>query len=284
MAIFTNQATLTYNNGVTNSNVVTGEIVEVLSAEKTAVLGTYTTGDTVTYVISIVNSGTAPYTGLTVTDNLGEYPVGTGTAVPLEYIDGSLLYFVNGVLAAAPAADAGAPLVISGVSVPAGGNALLIYKARITDAAPLNAESSITNVAEISGGGLSTPITVTETVTAGDSVELTISKALSPETVVENGQLTYTFVIRNAGNTPAVAADNLTVTDTFDPILDPITVQLDGVTLTEGVDYTYDTETGEFATVEGRITVPAATYSQDPVTGVWTVTPGVAVLRVIGTV
>ena len=36
MAIFTNQATLSYNNTTTTSNIVTGEIVEVLSAAKNA--------------------------------------------------------------------------------------------------------------------------------------------------------------------------------------------------------------------------------------------------------
>jgi hypothetical protein len=39
MATFFNQATLTYRGGATNSNIVTGEIREVLSANKTA---TYT--------------------------------------------------------------------------------------------------------------------------------------------------------------------------------------------------------------------------------------------------
>ena len=34
MATFTNQATLSYNNTTTTSNIVTGEIVEVLSATK----------------------------------------------------------------------------------------------------------------------------------------------------------------------------------------------------------------------------------------------------------
>ena len=42
--------------------------------------------------------------------------------------------------------------------------------------------------------------------------------------------------------------------------------------------------TGEFATVAGQITVPAATYVQDPLTGLWSVQPGVAVLTVTGTV
>jgi len=41
VAIFTNQATLSYNGTTVNSNIVTGNIVEVLSASKTAVGGTY---------------------------------------------------------------------------------------------------------------------------------------------------------------------------------------------------------------------------------------------------
>lgn len=34
MATFTNQATLTYNGGTVNSNIVTGELVQVLTASK----------------------------------------------------------------------------------------------------------------------------------------------------------------------------------------------------------------------------------------------------------
>ena len=64
MATYTNQATLTYNGNIINSNITTGELVEVLSATKTAVVETYTQGQEVTYVINIVNSGTLAYTGL----------------------------------------------------------------------------------------------------------------------------------------------------------------------------------------------------------------------------
>ena len=113
---------------------------------------------------------------------------------------------------------------------------------------------------------------------------MAITKALSPATVVDNGTLTYTFTISNTGNTAAVATDNVIVTDTFDPILTIQSVTLNGETLTEGVDYTYVEATGAFATVAGRITVPAATYTQDPTTGRIIVEPGVAVLTVTGTV
>ncbi len=52
---------------------------------------------------------------------------------------------------------------------------------------------------------------------------------------------------------------------------------------TEGVHYTYDTATGAFATVTGALTVPAATYTQDAATGIYTVDPGVSNLVITGT-
>ena len=284
MATFFNQATLSYTGGVTNSNIVTGEIIEVLSATKTAVGTTYSPDGTVTYIVSIVNSGATAYSGLTVNDDLGAYTVGTTEAVPLEYVNGSLLYYVDGLLQPTPTVSSVDPLVISGITVPADSNALIVYEARVTDEAPLAVGGTITNTVTVNGGGLSAPITAEETVSVEQTPNLTISKALSPSTVVENGELTYTFVIRNSGNTAAVATDDIVVSDTFDPILNPITVQLDGVTLTEGVDYTYNELTGEFATVAGRITVPAATYIQNPETGTVTTVPGTAILRVVGTV
>ena len=63
-----------------------------------------------------------------------------------------------------------------------------------------------------------------------------------------------------------------------------IVVTLDGDTLTEPDNYTYNEATGEFATVASQITVPAATYVQDPTTGAWIVTPGTVTLTVTGTV
>ena len=102
--------------------------------------------------------------------------------------------------------------------------------------------------------------------------------------MTENGRLTYTFVIQNTGSAPAVATDNLVVTDTFNPILSGITVTAGGETWVEGVNYTYDEARGLFATVAGQITVPAATYTRDLATGAVVVNPGVTVLTVTGTV
>ena len=233
MARFTNQAQLRYGNAVTNSNVAVGEILEVLSATKTAVKTTYGQNDTVTYIISIVNSGATAFNGLTLTDDLGAYTFGTGTVTPLTYIPGTINYYINGTLQTAPTVEAGPPLTVSGISVPANGNATIIYETAVNEFAPFATGSDVVNTARITGGGI-TPITISETIAAESTPILNITKSVSPWTAPTN--------------------------------------------------YTYNETTGLFATAAGQITVPAATFTQDPETGAWVTTPGVSTLVVTGTI
>lgn len=284
MATFTNQATLTYNGTTTASNVVTGEILEVLSVQKNAVVDEYTAGDDITYVISILNTGTTPLTGLTLTDDLGAYTFNTQTLTPLTYLEGSVRYYVNGVLQTVPNVTATAPLTITGLSVPAGGNAMILYEAVPNSYAPRAAGSTITNTATISGTGVTTAVTASETATAAARAALSINKAISPQTVAENGTLTYTFTIQNSGNTAVIATDNAVINDTFNPILSDLTVSLNGTQLTADTDYTYDQTTGQFELTPGKITVPAASYTQDTENGAWITEPGVSILTISGTV
>ena len=284
MAQFTNQAQLTYSGGAVNSNVAVGELLEVLSASKTALGDSYGRGEDITYVISLVNSGNTVLTGVTVSDDLGGYAFDGQTLYPLDYVEGSLRLYADGVLQGAPNVNPGPPLVVSGLNVPAEGSLMLIYRARVTAFAPPGDAGSITNTATVSGSSVGTPITVSETVFPEAEPSLTVTKTVSPVPVTENGQLTYTFLIQNTGSRAAVATDDVTLTDDFDPILRGLTVTLDGVPLSEPGDYTYNETTGRFATLPGRITVPAATFAQDTETGAWVVTPGVTQLVVTGTV
>ncbi len=284
MATFTNQATLTYNGVSTTSNVVSGEITETLAVTKTAVDNTYSANGEMAYVVNIVNSGTTDYTNLTVSDNLGEYTSGALNLVPLTYSAGSMIYLLNGAKQTAPAVAAGPPLSITGITVPAGGNATLLYATKVNEYAPLTEASAIQNTVTVSGGGLVNTLSATANATLSGEPVLNITKAVNPTTVNENGTLTYTFTIENRGNTPADAADSVVLTDNFEPILDITGVTFNGAVWSAPLNYTYDATTGAFATVEGQIVVPAATYTQNAATGAWTVESGVSTLIVTGTI
>ena len=71
MAAFTNQAMLSYNGITTVSNTVTGEIIGALSINKTPLADNYSVDESITYSISLINSGEAAIESLTITDNLG---------------------------------------------------------------------------------------------------------------------------------------------------------------------------------------------------------------------
>lgn len=284
MAAFYNQATLSFNGNTTTSNITQGELLDALKITKTAIADSYNRGDLITYVISITNTSAAAYSDLTLTDNLGGYAVGGTTVYPLEYVSGSVRRYVNGNLTAQPTVTQTAPLTITEISVPANGNAIIAYQARVTAYAQPTAGSTLTNTAALSGTGLAEALSAQAEISAAEQAVLTISKSVSPCVVSANGTLTYTFIIQNTGNTAATTTDSIIVTDTFDPRLSNITVTYNGTTWTERVNYTYNEQTGLFQTNEGQIAVSAATFTQNADTGEWTITPGTAAITVTGTV
>ena len=285
MATFYNQATLSYGGNVVNSSTTEAELLSGLQLTKTPITANYTAGGNVVYATTLNNMGSVAYNGLTVTDNLGAYTLpGGGTAIPLTYVDGSILYYLNGVLHPAPTVETTGNLTIQNIDLPASSIATFIYEVKANSTAPIAAGSTITNTVTTNGGAGVGEITASAVVTVEEEPALTIAKTACPAVLTDNQELTYTMVIQNLGNAPIVATDNVVINDTFTPILSNLTVELNGVALEQGVGYTYDSLTGVFATVAGVVTVPAATYVQSPETGTVNTTPGVTVLTVSGTI
>ncbi len=284
MARFTNQAQLIYNNVAIPSNIAVGEITEVLEVSKTALVGTYVRGDKVTYVISLVNSGDTELTGIQVSDNMGGYQFDGRTLYPMAYVPNSAALFINGVPQGFPTVTPGTPTVFSGFSVPANGNATIVYETQLNDYAPLAPADNITNTATTTGAGLANPAIAQEVINPVADAQLAINKAIDPIPVADGGTLTYTFTISNSGSAPVETADNVTITDTFRPVLSDLNVTFNGTPWVENTDYTYNPATGVFTSLAGNITVPEATFLQDQATGTWSANPGTSTLIIRGTV
>ena len=281
MAVFYNQATLQVGDVTVTSNVVSGEVVCELSMTKTAVNGTYQPGAVITYAVSLINTGAAAYTGLTLTDDLGTYTLESGvTAVPLTYAEGSVLYFQNGMPQPAPQVVSESPLILGGITIPAEGTAMLLYQAVVNEYASPTGE--IVNTISSTGARLTETVSASDTIHAAAAPILSILKSISPASVPENGTVTYTFELQNSGS--QAVEEGAVLSDLFDPILNDPNVTYNGTAWTQGTEYTYAPETGLFTTAAGQITIPAASASQDPDTGVWTLVPGTATLVVTGTI
>lgn len=280
---FTNQASLNYNGVTVQSNVAVGAVEGVLAVGKNTAAQDYRTGDVITYVISIVNNSDAAVTGLAVTDDLGAYIFNTGTVQPLNYTADSVQYYSNGVLQPAPTVSTADGLAFSDIAVPANGSVILVYEAEVNEFAPPEVGGVIENTVTVTGTGVC-DVTATENVAAANGALLNVMKSVTPVPVAENGVLTYVFQMQNTGNAAVTAQDDAVISDTFAPILSDISVTLDGAALAAGTGYTYNETTGEFSTVQGALTIPAAVFTQDPTSGAWDVQPGTATLTVTGTV
>ena len=236
--------------------------------------------------MNIINSGNTDFTNLTVTDNLGKYttedfPTGL---VPLNYIADSVSYYVNGIKQTDPTVSEEEPLIIEGINVPANGNASVIYTVRTNPFAPLGENAQITNTATITGDGIITPVSAEAVVNHSDDANLAISKSLDPAVVPENGTITYTFNIQNYGSKAVATTDDVIFKDTFNPVLNISSVTFNGTSWAINTDYSYSTSSGDFQSLEGKITVPAATYTQDATTGAWAIQPGTSTLVITGTI
>ena len=284
MATFSNVATLSYGGNTVYSNVVTGTLLETVSMTKSVALDIYSTGKRNTFIVSVINAGQTDVADVTLTENLGEYNVGTTPVIPMTYLPGSLLYYLNGVAQPTPTVASESPLTLTGISIPAGGEAIFIYQAEPNQYADGSAGSSITTVVTLTGDGIPGSLEATAILTAADAPILSITKNLSPTTASEAEQIVYTITVQNTGNQAVTAADNVVIGDTLNPTLTGLSVTYNGTAWVEGTQYQYSQTGGEFSTTAGAVTVPAATYTQDSTTGVVTVTPGTAVLVLTGNI
>lgn len=282
-----NFATVSYTSGgITEtkvSNVAEISVESAIGFTKTSLGNSYGDNSTLTYILTVTNSSTSAIAESTVTDNLGTYIYGTLELTPLDYISPAVL-LINGQDVSAQLGvntETQGSLIFTLPTIPAGATANIIYKAQVNDFAPLAIDSSIVNVSTFESSSECADTTASATVSVANAANISIIKQMCPNPVICGDTLTYSIKIYNYGNT---AAENVVLTDDFNPAPSNITVSRDG-TLLLGSDYTYADGTLTVpSSTAASITVPAASFTQDATTGVISITPSVVEYTITGTV
>ena len=287
MATIENFATVSYTSGgVTEtkvSNLAEIGLESAISFTKTTLGETYGEDEVVTYILSMTNTSTSAITNVSITDDLGTFVFGTLELTPLTYAPPALLLIDGQDVSAQLTVDTATAgsLVFSFPTLPAGATANIVYRAAVNEYAPLDVDAGITNTATLTSDSDCADGTASATITAVSAANVSVFKQMSPNPVICGDTVTYTIRIYNYGN---IAAENVVLTDTFNPAPTNITVSRDG-TLLAGNEYSYvDGTLTVPAGTTTAVSVPAATFVRDATTGIVTVTPGMVEYTITGTI
>ena len=287
MATIENFATVSYTSGgVTEtkvSNLAEIGLESAISFTKTTLGETYGEDEVVTYILSMTNTSTSAITNVSITDDLGTFVFGTLELTPLTYAPPALLLIDGQDVSAQLTVDTATAgsLVFSFPTLPAGATANIVYRAAVNEYAPLDVDAGITNTATLTSDSDCADGTASATITAVSAANVSVFKQMSPNPVICGDTVTYTIRIYNYGN---IAAENVVLTDTFNPAPTNITVSRDG-TLLPANEYSYVDGTLTVPTgTTTAVSVPAATFVRDATTGIVTVTPGMVEYTITGTI
>lgn len=285
MATIENFATVSYTSGgVTEtkvSNLAEIGLESAISFAKTTLGDTYSEDSVITYILSITNTSANTVSNIKITDDLGSFVFGTIELTPLGYTAPALLLIDGQDVSSQLTVDdtTAGSLVFSFPTLPAGATANVVYRASVNEFAPLDLNSAIVNTATLTSDSDCADGSASATVTAASAANVSVFKQMAPNPVVCGDVVTYTIRIYNYGNIPA---EDVVLTDTFNPAPDTITVSKDGVVL-GGSEYSY--VGGTLTTPVGTgtpVSVPAATFTRDSETGILNVTPGVVEYVITG--
>lgn len=283
-----NTASLTFEygsqKGFVSSNVAVTTLQEILTVSQSSLGDSYFQNSDIPFIVNINNNNTEKIKNVKVQSNLGSYSLGQGICdtsfTPLSYIGPSALYIGGTFHSNIEPKVYTDKIVFTIPSIPERSNALLIYKTSTNQFSPLASGSSITNVISVSARNLGTPLTYSSTVTVKDEADIRIIKNMCPNPVSAGDTITYSFSLYNYGNTEAT---NVTLNDTFSPAPTGISVNLNSQELTSN-DYSYLSGTLKVPNYSSGLTIsiPAANFIQDSITGLISIEPGITSITAAG--
>ncbi len=199
-------STCTAANRAASCTAVVAILTPGLTVAKSADAQTATPGATVTYTMTISNTGQVPYTGISVLDNLAGLVDDAAYNHDASATAGSVSY--------------AAPVLTWTGNVGVGAVVTLTYTVTVDN--PVTGDVRLVNVASstVSGSNCTAGNTderCTDTVTVVNATTLTFTKSADVPIAAGGGEVHYTITVANAGLTPYVGA---TFTDSLSGVID----------------------------------------------------------------
>jgi len=247
MPIINNSASATYGYGRDGSdsaisNVASANLLEQysLSGSKNIQNTSFRPGEVLSYFITATNTGTDSLYNLTFTDDLG------GATTPLTFVNSSAYLNLNGTITPIiPTSINPLTFVIPNAFTP-GDTATVDFLVRVNSsiAADITEITNTTTITANEGSETGTLLTLdpspSVTISLEEYANVTITKSVSTQNIIEGVPFSYTLELENSGNLPATG---VVLTDVLPEgfTVNSITSTTNGITTTyASTDYTID--------------------------------------------
>ena len=270
--------------GFVSSNIAFTTLQDSITVSKSSLGNIYFQNTEIPFIISISNNNQEEIKNLVIEDDLGTYSLGQGLLdsefTPLEFVDTAFLY-IGGIFNSniTPKISKG-KIVFKVSSIPAKSNIIILYKVSTNEFSPLTTGSEIKTTATVTSTCMSSPILASNTIKVKEEADIKIIKNMCPNPITSGDIITYTFSLYNYGN---ITATNVVLNDTFSPVAENLNVYLDSK-IVPNSNYSYVGGTLKLPceNSETSISIPAANFIQDSITGIISVNPGTINITITG--
>lgn len=281
-----NFASLTFEYGSSKeevlSNTAFATLQDSVNIDLSSVENSYSSNDTITYILSIINNSSRCIKNIKVSNDLASYTINSGisqkTITPLSYEGTAKLYIGGKFFSDIEAEVLSDKIIFNLEEIPALSNALIFYSTRVNKNAELSTGSSLKSTSSLTYDGMINNIESSDTIYVKEKADVTLIKYMYPNSITSGEIITYNFILYNYGN---IEAKNVAFSDTFSPAPLNLNVSVNSDALSSK-NYSYingEIKIPSYGS-DFSLSIPPANFIQDENNGAITTKPGSTIITI----
>lgn len=281
-----NFASLTFEYGSSKeevlSNTAFATLQDSVNIDLSSVENSYSSNDTITYILSIINNSSRCIKNIKVSNDLASYTINSGisqkTITPLSYEGTSKLYIGGKFFSDIEAEVLSDKIIFNLEEIPALSNALIFYSTRVNKNAELSTGSSLKSTSSLTYDGMINNIESSDTIYVKEKADVTLIKYMYPNSITSGEIITYNFILYNYGN---IEAKNVAFSDTFSPAPLNLNVSVNSDALSSK-NYSYingEIKIPSYGS-DFSLSIPPANFIRDENNGAITTKPGSTIITI----